>query len=197
MGQQALSRAGGAVHLPQAPPQGHRAHPALWSLHPPSILPTSAAHPGLRCSLLSASRMPGAPWRSCRNSTCPALVSSGTACRRACSPPEDRAVRVPCPPPPPQPRHCIWLLADLPDPPLRACTSGTQGHPGPSRAPAVAPWTSTPSWRLRRHSESARPAALRRLEGGSHSLLLLCSQKNRGPGDGVRKGTPPAPGFCF
>ena len=102
-----------------------------------------------------------------------------------------------CSPPPPQPRHCIWLLADLPDPPLRACTSGTQGHPGPSRAPAVAPWTSTPSWRLRRHSESARPAALRRLEGGSHSLLLLCSQKNRGPGDGVRKGTPPAPGFCF
>lgn len=124
MGQQALSRAeGGAVHLPQAPPQGHRPQPVLWSLHPPSILPTSARHPGLRCSLLSASRMPspGFQWR---------------CMRWACSPPEDRAVRVPRPLSPPQLRHRIWLLADLPDPPAMCI------HQQDPRAPRPEPGTS-------------------------------------------------------
>lgn len=190
MGQQALSRVGGLSTCPRPLHKATGAHLVLWLLHPPSILPTSASQPGSRCSLLAASRTPGAPWRSCRDSTTPptqpwfpvALHADEPALPRRAGPCVSPA---PCPLPPPQPRHRIWLLADLPDPPPRTCTGGTPGHPGPSWAPAAVPWTSMPSWRLRRRSEPARPEVwrpglLQRLEGGSHSSapILFPEEQN-------------------
>lgn len=196
------SRPQGCTHL--RPAGHHQLPPALFfgRFLPAPPRPRASCHfywserqPGPRCSLHSAS---GA--RTCAPSApITALASRGSAFRRACSLLEDGPCvmhRVPLP----QPRPSVWPPGRHP---VHVDERGSQ-TPGPEQGADRGRLDQRTLLEARTGAEPALRRGLKAGQGlptprkeGVTFLFLLCSLRSRAPSDGVGKGAPPAPGFCF